>query len=1419
MSTTLTVTLSEQLQQTLSSTTNGQVGVWAVYFTDSGNTANAVALPVEGGGNPKAPTTITLPTPFDGGKIYFLVQSVDTGQPLLTFGPNGDIKTESQMNWSDADSYHFRYDSFEVSLLGQASDAGNLTNVNSFGFPMSVEIQFPNGTPEQARGYSVDGNAIFADIDSAFGSGGGLIHNFTTGPLANTPREAAAPATVLSTPGLTGASASDFYGYLESIGNLAADKIHIAGQFNGATSVEYVPGATNSFSEWHNAAFYSYTAAYEAAPLTVHQGSATLGANPFSATSGSAAITVTDPNASQYVVNQTQVAFSGATGFAGYTSADLDQTFTVVNVIDSSHYVIIAPGNKTATSTVSGGGAAVLSAIPLGADPFSANAGDSFFTVTDPNAAGYANTGVEVTFTGASSFGAFPGLDLNGTAFTITKLIDATHYEVATATAATETATGGGASVASTYVRPDAGTFVFTPDDNSQVQGTIRISSQDLANSVYSTLGNAQIYSPDGTAYQFTGLDSDNKGIATSDLNTGTNDQWGAMFVKLLTGVLGGYIGGEGAPLNSLLGSAADLDFSQNWNFDPSFAFHANMTTPWTWDTAKYGSGAPFDAYAQVFFDNTNSYGNGYSDALMSLFQQGGPLMSSGYAVPLATNPYATTQGSTTVTVHDPNAGQYGYEVGDLVTFAGGNVVAGIDMTAAPVIPNTGVNAFTITSVDPDAGTYTVVASTPATATTTGGGTGVVAGLNVANIAIMLYDDHETPPTGQTLAQHQQYTPTEIYNTYDPTLGPLVAPRGTGHAADLDLQFGLGLGQMRPRDDLTVKLGFYTSSPGGVASFDYVTFDTSGGQSLFQTWNYNDSTGAFEAAGSPAASGVNLQVNGLPYVTGVNWYQLVFESSDGTISRAYNMYLDANQSSGVVNPAFQGNAPGAVAIDGLATYVMTDPADAYLKLLIFNMFSGGTLSMDPALLEQITDQTVIAANGLWPTPKAPVLGTLSGSTFTNWGGSAASSTPYNSLSLGAVNQGALAFGWYAADETWLNNDVLGSFGDVISQYTNKIGALDVARVEFLSGTGLTTHQPITAVADVDGKWITQAAQFGNGTYKAVFDEFDADDEDFSHPLSKESDPIEFTVDIPMLAITGAGTSTIGVLSDGLGTSGNWITLTVNSSTFRNGTLLAYATDGNGDMIGRDGQVGASLADSVLAQIGLVSTDGGSVMFSGSQSVYLAVGLQLNFALQLGDGTVAQFPNVSVSGNDLLSVVVDGNAGTLDLTAAVENNLTLDAMLAETQRESNQPFVHLEQGQNIGFSVAGSAYNNNTVHFVRMDVDPVTGGLSVGGVAYGNTDAFRQAVEDNWDSNFTVSGGRGNFGTSGTWDVSTGTGYYTPVLQTEGGDIFVAGMANIDGQNHVRMFGQNVFGFEDLRASQNSDFDYNDLVVKLTPTPV
>jgi hypothetical protein len=284
-----------------------------------------------------------------------------------------------------------------------------------------------------------------------------------------------------------------------------------------------------------------------------------------------------------------------------------------------------------------------------------------------------------------------------------------------------------------------------------------------------------------------------------------------------------------------------------------------------------------------------------------------------------------------------------------------------------------------------------------------------------------------------------------------------------------------------------------------------------------------------------------------------------------------------------------------------------------------------------------------------------------------------------------------------------------------------------------------------------------------------------------------------------------------------GAAGNWLNLHVLSSNLPNGTLLAYTTDTAGNLVGRDGQTGSSvtLQDAVVASIGLVKTDGGATMFSGDQAAYLPVGLQIHFAIQTGNGVIQDLPNAIVSGSSTLGIQVTGNNGGLALTASVDNTLSADASLASTQRQTNDALTYLTQGSTIDVSVAGSAYNNNTVHFVRIDVDHTTGGWSVGGVAYGNTDAFRDAVAANWDAGFSASGGRGTFSSSQEWTVSSGSGYYAPVLTTESGNTFVIGNANVDGLNHIRLFGQNTFGFEDLAANQNSDFDYNDLVMKIS----
>lgn len=86
--------------------------------------------------------------------------------------------------------------------------------------------------------------------------------------------------------------------------------------------------------------------------ITPVDDSGTLGADPFSVTSGSAIVTVTDTAHAR--IEGAYVTFSGATAFGGITP---DGEYTVTAVNSSSEYTITHSSN--ATSTASGGGSSV----------------------------------------------------------------------------------------------------------------------------------------------------------------------------------------------------------------------------------------------------------------------------------------------------------------------------------------------------------------------------------------------------------------------------------------------------------------------------------------------------------------------------------------------------------------------------------------------------------------------------------------------------------------------------------------------------------------------------------------------------------------------------------------------------------------------------------------------------------------------------------------------------------------------------------------------------------------------------------------------------------------------------------------------------------------------------------------------------
>ena len=244
--TTLKVNLSAQLQTALSSQ---GVYAYAVYFDPNNNGAPVWHnLVVDGAVQTSGTVDIALPTELKGGKIYFLVQSRDAGEPanLPTV-----ITQESDINFGNAADQDFRYDSFEVTLEGSANDVGNLTSVNGFGLPMEVSVTYSDGSTD-TRGYKVSANDLF----QAFQDAGNAPVLYTEGPLNGQNRGVISPSEALAqVPPNTTFKASDWDTYIASL-QVDDPSVEIAGFFNGAADANGV---------YHNAGFFSYTLEWDSA--------------------------------------------------------------------------------------------------------------------------------------------------------------------------------------------------------------------------------------------------------------------------------------------------------------------------------------------------------------------------------------------------------------------------------------------------------------------------------------------------------------------------------------------------------------------------------------------------------------------------------------------------------------------------------------------------------------------------------------------------------------------------------------------------------------------------------------------------------------------------------------------------------------------------------------------------------------------------------------------------------------------------------------------------------------------------------------------------------------------------------------------------------------------------------------------------
>ena len=305
------------------------------------------------------------------------------------------------------------------------------------------------------------------------------------------------------------------------------------------------------------------------------------------------------------------------------------------------------------------------------------------------------------------------------------------------------------------------------------------------------------------------------------------------------------------------------------------------------------------------------------------------------------------------------------------------------------------------------------------------------------------------------------------------------------------------------------------------------------------------------------------------------------------------------------------------------------------------------------------------------------------------------------------------------------------------------------------------------------------------------------------------DPIGFTtlsVD-PALRVSDDGS---GLTVDGIVGTGLWLSMSIGTFRSLNQGSLEIYNASSGDSYG---VIGATLGSGP----------------NGEQSLYLSAGTTINFRYSNGVGQATSNPAISILSTPdgfSLGVDIDRN-GTytdlmLDITSSIAASSPGSLAMARKQLASSDAILDLTSiaatGLTLSLDISTDCGLRNRFGFVKLD--PLTGTTyQVAGVSQSDGAAFRSAILSQFIDPYlgtTTSHRYGQSRQTISWALdSSAAGYYAPVMVTQGGEVFTFGASTAsDGRQHVKLLGTNTFGFEDLLASQGSDWDFNDTKIRV-----
>jgi hypothetical protein len=294
-------------------------------------------------------------------------------------------------------------------------------------------------------------------------------------------------------------------------------------------------------------------------------------------------------------------------------------------------------------------------------------------------------------------------------------------------------------------------------------------------------------------------------------------------------------------------------------------------------------------------------------------------------------------------------------------------------------------------------------------------------------------------------------------------------------------------------------------------------------------------------------------------------------------------------------------------------------------------------------------------------------------------------------------------------------------------------------------------------------------------------------------------------ELPRLVATEGGVAVVGPEGEGL-----WVELSVVGAMAAWQNSLSALLNSSSSRSPE--AVGALGSTPIAGEVGLLG---------GLRTVFLESGEELSFVQSTGERPPVLNPALQVEGTDpSIRLGLDDGGGGQD---ADYNDLVLnirsidfepnpDHQISLPQVDATAGLLDLTQFGGIDLALSVSTYSelSNTLRFVEVEVDPMTGLKTVGGIAEGST-GFLDAVTAHLESFSYTLGGEGNSGSTTWQDIDAGL--YAPVLITGIGDVLTFGASGgSDGFAHLKVLGQNLFSFEDLLAGQGPDWDYNDFIL-------